>query len=43
MYGAAGPQRTEGLWDLAYSMKVVRKELRRAHWVRGACPAAAAV
>lgn len=38
VYGAAGPQRTEDLWVLAQSMKVVRKELRRAHRVRGSLP-----
>jgi hypothetical protein len=38
VYGAARTQRTEGLWWLAASMKVVRKELRRAHRVRGILP-----
>ncbi|MCX5391531.1 hypothetical protein [Streptomyces sp. NBC_00094] len=38
VYGTAGLQRTTELWWLAVSMKVVRRELRRAHRVRGSLP-----
>ncbi|MCX4792631.1 hypothetical protein OG369_43430 [Streptomyces sp. NBC_01221] len=38
VYGAAGPERTDGLWYIAVSMAGVRRELRRAHRVRGTLP-----
>ncbi|MFC9949976.1 hypothetical protein ACFVIN_05435 [Streptomyces prasinus] len=38
VYGTTGPQRTQGLRSLALSMSMVRKNLRRAHRVRGSLP-----
>ncbi|MFK4600477.1 hypothetical protein [Streptomyces pristinaespiralis] len=38
VYGTVGPQRTEGLRSLALSMSIVRRNLRRAHRVRGTLP-----